>query len=69
MSIRSRGFSLFLASLSLALVGCAPGNIHMPVLPGPADSVHCLVARQDSLEGTYECTVKGRYVMEKPGIF
>ena len=56
--------------LALLLGGCAPSNVHLPMLPGPADEVHCTMDRVGgSTEGVIECHVKQRYTMTKPGIF
>ena len=49
---------------TVLLSGCTSG-VHVPQLPGPADSVDCILQRHDSLEGTYRCSIKGRYQMEK----
>ena len=60
----------FLAALVVPLMACASGTgMHMPKLMGPADEVSCIVLRSDGLEGTYECEIKGRYMMESVGIF
>ena len=59
-----------MAALVLSLMGCASGaGMHMPKLLGPADEVSCIVLRSGGLEGTYECEIRGRYVMESVGIF
>ena len=54
----------------LTLTGCATGtSMGLPKLMGPADTVECIVTRSEGMVGEYECTVKGRYAMERPGIF